>query len=133
VHAPEALRSISPAGRRRFVETVDFGRRIGATICVETGPRDKISWRQRPNRPGLTRFVENRKPEPSTMLTVVLEATDDPTTFVCLTAFIGGPSEPEPWDPNATGASRTFWATHALVLCDDEPVVEGTETTVCPW
>jgi len=130
---PEALARIESNGRDFLVEEVDFGRPIGETICVPTGPGDEIVFAKRPKRFGLTRFVKNRKPEPSSSVTVVLKVTgEDRGAYVLLSAFIGGKPEPEPWDKNATEKSVAFWVSHALVWgC--EPVVPGTETTVCPW
>ena len=56
---PAALAQIDSNGRNYFVEGVDFDQPIGETICVATGPGDEIVYAQRPNRAGLTRFVEN--------------------------------------------------------------------------
>jgi hypothetical protein len=63
---------------------------------------------------------------------VVLEKAADAACYVLLTAYIGHRSELEPWDEGATAESRQFWATHALIW-ESEPIIEGTETTVCPW
>ncbi|MCR4278304.1 MAG: hypothetical protein NUV81_00130 [bacterium] len=123
---PEAFGRIGSAGRNFFVEEIDFGRLIGETVCVATGPGDQIVFAKRPERAGLTRFVKKRKPEVCSKLVVILKAGDC-DEYVLITAFIGGRPEPEPWDRNATPRSVEFWKAHALVWgC--EPIVSGTET-----
>ena len=65
-------------------------------------------------------------------VTCVLKAGDVGDEYVLITAFIGAPAVPEPWDRNATAKSREFWDSHALVW-GSEPTIPGTETSVCPW
>ncbi|HOZ36467.1 MAG TPA: hypothetical protein PLR18_01395 [bacterium] len=63
---------------------------------------------------------------------MILKKAEDVGGYILITAFVGGLSEPEPWDRNTTPASADFWANHALIWgC--EPIVSGTETTRCPW
>jgi hypothetical protein len=130
---PAALVVIESGNRGFLVVSHDFGRVIGETICVETGALDQIVYAQRPRRGGLTRFVKNRVAEPcSALVAILMRARDEADTYVLVSAFIGHPAEPEPWDRNATANSRAFWDSHALVW-DSEPVISGTETDVCPW
>ena len=130
---PEALAHIHAAGRTFLVEEVDFGRLIGETTCVATGPGDEVVFAQRPKRFGLSRFVKNRQPEQCSSIVIILKAVEEVVgTYVLITAFIGHRPEPEPWDRNATKQSVVFWASHALVW-GSEPVVPGTETFTCPW
>lgn len=127
---PDVLAHIESAGRKFLVEEVVFEHQIGETICVSTGPGDQIVFALRPGRRGLSRFVVNRKPEPCSSIVVILKAGDC-GEYILITAFIGQRAEPEPWDKNANGNSLAFWNSHALVWgC--EPIVPGTETTVCP-
>lgn len=128
----EALQRISSAGRKFLIEEVDFGRIVGETVCVTTGPGDKILFAQRPGRFGLSRFVCNRKPEDCSKMVIILKKAEEDDCYVLITAFIGHKPEPEPWDRNATVRSRDFWISRALVW-GAEPVVVGTETAVCPW
>jgi hypothetical protein len=130
---PEALAKINSQGRIFLVEEVDFGRPIGETVCVVTGRDDQIVYAQRPKRFGLTRFVKNRGPEPTSSVVVILKTADgEAGAYVIVTAFLGHRPEPEPWDRNATANSRAFWASHALIWgC--EPTIPGTETAECPW
>jgi hypothetical protein len=129
---PEALGQIESQGRQYMVEEVDFGRPIGQTICVTTGPGDKVLFAQRPNRFGLSRFVLDREPERCSTVVVILKKAENQDVYVLITAFVGSKPEPEPWDRNATPRSRDFWSTHAMVW-GVEPVVAGTETAACPW
>lgn len=129
----DALLRVESGGRPFILEVVDFGHHIGESICVPTGPSDEIVFAKRPNRFGFSRFVKNREPEPCSTLVVILKTADgEKGSYVLVTAFIGGKPEPEPWDRNATPASREFWTSHALVW-GSEQVVVGTETTRCPW
>jgi len=137
-HLPAALARISSQGRDFLVESVDFGRPIGETICVPTGPRDEIVYAVRSGRRGLTRFVKNRAPLPTSAVRVVLKRDDAGGYFVLLTAFLGPPAPPEPWDRNTIrtrdelARAVAFWNTHALVW-GYEPSIAGTETKRCPW
>jgi len=130
---PEALAKIKSKGRNFLIEEIDFGRIVGESICVATRPGDQIVFVRRSRRFGMTRFVKNRLPEPSSKAVVILKTADgEPGAYVLITAFIGDLSEPEPWDRNATSQSRDFWNTHALVWGSEEVILE-TETTQCPW
>lgn len=129
---PTVLAAIESRGRLFLVESHDFDRVIGETVCVATSVGDQIVYAQREGRRGLTRFVKNRAAEPTSRVTCVLKAGDVGDEYVLITAFIGAPAVPEPWDRNATAKSREFWDSHALVW-GSEPTIPGTETSVCPW
>ncbi len=129
----EALQHIDPAGRDYVVAEVDLERRIGETVCVVTNENDEIVYARRPNRAGPTRFVKNRERAPSSFITAVLrkDETAVKEQYILLTGYIGPNAGPEPWDPQATEASRSFWSTHALVW-ESVPVISGTEQTEVP-
>lgn len=131
---PEALARIETKGRTFIVEEVEFDRIIGESNCVSTNRNDSnVSFARRPKRFGLTRFVKNRQPEPKSSAVCILKtAEDEPGKFVLVAAFIGQKSPPEPWDEFAEPDSIPFWKTHALIW-GSEPVIPGTETTICPW
>jgi hypothetical protein len=128
---PEVLARVNANGRQFLVEEVVFDHFVGQTICVATGAGDQIVYAQRPKRAGLSRFVSNREPEESASVTVILKAGDH-SEYILITAFVGQPAPPEPWDRNATEQSVEFWSSHALVWGAEE-TVPGTETTECPW
>lgn len=132
---PEALKNIDAQGKLFLVASHDFGRVVGETVCVATKAGDAVVYAQRIGRHGLSRFVKNRAAEPTSSVTVILkkgDQVDGRDEYVLVTAFLGTPAEPEPWDRNLRDAaakqrSRTFWGSHALVW-GSEPVVDGTET-----
>lgn len=128
----EALAKVDANGRKFFIYEHDFGRVVGETVCVPTTDTDEIVWVKRPGRFGHSRFVKNRNPEPCNAVTVILKRDDYEAYYVLITAFVGHRPEPEPWDRNATANSHVFWSSHALVW-GNEPIVPGTETSVCPW
>lgn len=111
---PAVLQQIDARGRDLLKEVVDFGRPIGETTCVGTGPNDRVVYAQRPKRAGFTRFVMNRAAEPCSQIVVILKKGDR-GEYILISAFVGTGAEPEPWDRNATAASREFWSQKALV------------------
>lgn len=106
--------------------THKFPAPIGVTHCVRTDntPPEDIYYKKRENRRGLSRFVKNREPEPCDQFTLILKR--DGEKYFVITAFVGGQSEPEPWDKRAFSfdkrgesvaqqASIDFWSTRALI------------------
>lgn len=138
---PEALSKISGSqqGSDGFIEqTVVFERSIGTTVCVKTTATDEIVFARRvrmgrDNTPmpvnGLTRFVKNREPEPSSILRLGLKA-DKEGGFILVFASIGD-TKKEPWDVNGDGTENEFWADHALIW-GQILVTMGSETTEVP-
>ena len=122
---PEVLAKISSEKRAQIVELIDLERVVGKRICVETNENDKIVFAKRPFRKCVTRFVLDRAPEDCSTVRVVLKKSRDPNLYLCLTAFIGIASEPEPWDFNATPQSEAFWQSHALIWGETEVVAES--------
>lgn len=125
----EVLPQIDSEGREFFTVAHDFGQVIGKSSCVTTGEEDEILFARRVNRDGFTRFVKGRETEVSTSLIVILKRIE--RGYLLVTSFVGNPTPPEPWDPNADEASEPFWAAHALVW-GSESVVEGTEIPETP-
>jgi hypothetical protein len=118
-------------------EEITFDRIVGNSICVATAPGDRIVYARRPKRAGLTRFVRNRRPEPSRSVVVILMRIEEPNSYLLISAYVGSKAEPESWDPNllkkpdphaATAASLKYWASHALVW-GSVPVIGGSVTT----
>ena len=128
----EAFSLLRVGGEERVKYTHEFGQRIGFSNCVKTREGDEIVFAQRVNRDGLTRFVKNRKPEPSNLLTVNIRQIDG--QYVLRTAYIGGSGAIEPWaaTPDRLMESISFWSANALCW-GYEPIIAGTETTVSPW
>ena len=127
---PLALNQITSDARDFLLSEVDMGKVVGKSICVATTMSDQIIFAQRPNRKGLTRFVESREPEECSKIAVILKKADG--YYVLLSAFVGGPTPPEPWDKFASPESLPFWNSHALIWGHEE-VLPGTETRDYPW
>ena len=117
-----------------FTHSHDFEEVIGESIRVQTDENDTIIYAQRPNRAGLTRFVKNRSLRPTSVFTVVLkrDALVAAEQYILMTAYVGEPAPPEPWDKMATSESMLFWNSNALVW-GSVPILPGTETVDCPW
>lgn len=127
---PQALAQITSDAKDFYLSEVDMGKVVGKSICVATTERDTIIFAQRPNRKGLTRFVESREPEECSKISVVLKKGDG--YYILLSAFVGGLTPPEPWDKFANPESLPFWNSHALIWGHEE-VLPGTETRDYPW
>lgn len=127
----EALGQISTLNLDFILTSIDLGRTLGNSICVDTSDNDKIVYAQRVNRIGLTRFVLDREPIPSTKITIILKKVAN-NKYVLITSFIGEPAEHEPWDKHATERSAAFWNRKAL-LWGTEPILQNSITTDCPW
>jgi len=118
--------------RRDFAkERVTFDQVVGVSECVATTPSDTVVFAQREHRAGLTRFVMHRQPEPCRSAIAIFKRMRDRPGYLLVTAFVGEAAEPEPWDRNATPASRTFWSTHALVW-GSCPVRDGSTSVELP-
>lgn len=118
-------------GDEQFVKfTHEFHDKFGLSECVKTTSDDIIFYDQRTSRKGLSRFVLDRQPERTNLLTVIMAKKFDrelqQEVYVLITAFWGSPAEPEPWDENAferdirgydkaKSASIEFWKNHALI------------------
>lgn len=129
----DALAVITLGEREFAVECLDFQRPIGWAHCVATAPGDQIVYAVRKGRAGHTRFVLGRQPEPSRLLTVILRRGPEsaPGTATLVSAFVGGTTAREPFDPRATDDDRAFWATHALIW-DEQSVLPETICTTPP-
>jgi len=117
---PEVFAKITTVDREIVIEEIDLGRIVGKRVCVETDGTDEIVFARRHRRKGLTRFVKGREPEDCSTVAIVLKRDEYSDTYVCLTAYVGAHSEPEPWDRHATLESESFWQTHALIWDDLE-------------
>jgi hypothetical protein len=130
-HLHSGVRMLLPAVLKEYdvtegfaIITHDFGFTVGKSYCVRVNAGDSVYYEQRPGRRGPSKFVRNRKPEPSSLVTFILKEIEE--GYVLITAFVGGRSEPEPWDERAfsfdargyekaKAASREFWHSRALI------------------
>ena len=112
---PEALARIECRGRQFIEEEIVFSGPVGMTQCVTTDGTSYIGFARRPGRTGLSRFVVEREPEPTSILTVVIRKEDEGERYILVTAHVGERSL-EPWDPRADEQWLRYWAVHALIL-----------------
>ncbi|MEK7639150.1 MAG: hypothetical protein AAB388_03255 [Patescibacteria group bacterium] len=110
---------------------VDMGQIVGETDLVETTSADEIVYALRPFRDRYSRFVKDRRPEPTTYITIELKKQED-GTYLLYTAYIGRLVPSFPGGNVMPEKSREFWSHHALVW-GRQGIVPGTETTECPW
>lgn len=103
-----------------------FSHVIGVAHCVECPPRSKgVYFKQRGNRPYLSRMVRGVEPKASYKCTLIIRYNCDSKTFVIITAWIGDQSKPELGNINyfeycsdpmkEIMESAEFWMNHALI------------------
>lgn len=113
-------------------ESVELGRVIGKTQCVEVTDDDEIIMLKRKNRKGPTPFVLNREAKDTSKVVIIIrEGHHGP---VLLTSWYGDLAPMEPWDARRklkagqcseedVKESDIFWSNHALVLDNEEELV----------
>ncbi len=107
------------------------GDEVGTTDLVETTEQDEIVYALRPLRHQYSRFVKNKKPRPTSWVTIDLRKSGE-DEYDLYTAFVGRLTPSFPGGDYLPEQSRDFWSKHALVW-DPTVIVSGTETTECPW
>ncbi|MEK7557407.1 MAG: hypothetical protein AAB538_05495 [Patescibacteria group bacterium] len=112
--------------------TIDMGRIVGQTRCVETTDADEIVYAQRLGRGGLSRFVKGRKPEDCNTIAIKLRRDPKDDRVYLYTAFVGKPTPSEPYLANGDPTAKQFWDTHALIW-GSEPTDEKTIQTQPAW
>lgn len=127
----EALSLVSVGSAGFLSATVDLGRIVGDCVCVPTTAKDLplVVFARRPGRNGLTRFVKKAS-LPDARVTLILKLASEGPFYVLITAWIGGPAFPEPWDRRANAEAKAFWRCHALVWGCEE--VEESSVTIIP-
>lgn len=122
------------------VVTVDFGRVIGFSTCVETRLSDPVVYAIREHRAGHSRLAPNLPPINTSLTTLVLLRKGE--SCILISAWIGPKAEPEPWDTKAFyhesdpkeafQRSLAFWHNHALIGRYFQ-INHGSEVRRCPW
>lgn len=130
----QTLQNIDPQQEVFFNCSHDFGEVIGDSICVSTETGDEIVYAQRTGRDGLTRFVKNKAPRPTSVFTVALKRDQsvEEEQYILISAHAGERAPAEPWAKHVNEDSVSFWDSHALVW-GSVPIISGTETIACPW
>lgn len=109
----------------------DAGRTIGYSEHLETQEKDTIFYAQTSKLPVYTRFVKQRKSEPTSTLTLQLEAIED-GTYKLTDIWIGNHYPPLPSEANASTHSKEYWDTHAVVY-NGQSILTNSITKVCPY
>lgn len=109
-------------GQDLFVDSIDMGRVIGKTYCVQTTELDQVFKARRNGRVGETPTVINKAPADCSKLAIVLNKNDN-KSYILATTYIGEITPMEPWDQallelgdqQKIQESKEFWSNHALV------------------
>jgi hypothetical protein len=109
----------------------DMGRSIGHSELVATSDADNIFFARQTKTAGFTRFVKNRKSDPTQFLSLLL-ARDDDGDYELTNIWIGKISPPMPDAPEAIEKSGEYWARHAVIY-NGQPIVSSTLTKTCPY
>lgn len=110
----------------------DFGREVGVSDLVEIDEGDEIIYAKRNNREEYTVFNKSKLGEPSSFVTVALEAKED-GTYELASTWVGASDSPSfPGTELEQPNSKDYWSKHALVWGRQE-IQPGTETTARPW
>ena len=115
-------------------EDVDMGRIIGSSDVVEVNDNDEIVYAMRVKREdqGFVPFVKNRKPQPTSKISIYLLQIDE-DTYGLSSAWIGEYESPMlPQMENATSESIPYWEKHAFIWRSQE-IIEGSVLKKCPW
>jgi len=126
----EVLKVADVRGSRVVIER-DMGRNIGTTDIVDTSESDTIYYAQPLKAEIFSRFARNRFPQPSQILTVVMER-DGEGNYEVQDTWIGPSSPPFPGDEHEATDSKVYWQTHALVQ-DAQAVQSKSVTKTCPY
>ena len=110
---------------------IDTKQKTGMSDLVTTSDNDDIIYAKRPLRDTYYRFVKNRKPEPTTFITMELNKINNKECKL-FTAYVGQLTPPTPRPEKDSLEARMFWKNHALVY-NKKDVVAGTETEKCSW
>lgn len=122
----EALSYMYANGANFKVKVVHFKRIVGINNCVAIRNFDEVVMVYRKGRKGPTPMVKNRGGEPCKEITIIIRKDKENTNrYTLITAFVGGKSQPEPWDKRLKPGSKElaesieFWQTHALLYNEE--------------
>lgn len=109
---------------------IDMGVEVGTTDLIETSDQDEIIYAKRPLRSQYSRFVKNKNSKPTNWITIDVRKNGE--VYNLYTSFVGRLTPSFPGGNYLPEQSKDFWSKHALVWGSQE-IVDGTETTKCPW
>lgn len=117
-HLHNAISKIA-AGTSEFIaEEIEFPYIVGFSECVPTTESDDVFFATRVGRQVPTRFVRNRQPIPTKIVTVVMKFVGP--DWVLVTAYIGPRAPREVGDPTLVSddekaEAAEFWSRNALI------------------
>lgn len=126
----ELFATKSLRGKQIIIEQ-DMGRDIGTTDVVTTNDKDIVYYAKTVKSPVYSRFVKNRGPMASRVLTISI-LRDEAGDYEIKDAWIGQNCPAFPGDDEATSDSISFWQTHAL-LQNTLQIQTETITRTCPY
>ncbi len=109
----------------------DMGRSVGYEFIVPTTDVSKVFYAKVVREDVYTRFVRERKPTSTQILTMSLKRRE-PGVYELIGVWAGRVGPPRPGSINETAESRPFWANHAYLL-DKESLQSQTITKDCPY
>jgi hypothetical protein len=117
--------------KKNIILEFDMGRNVGNCDIVETTDKDFIVYAKPLRQNGFRRFVRRRAPVQTSLVTLILHFHDG-EGYELHDAWFGSNTPAMPGSQEETKDSKTFWASHALVL-DSYQLQSKTLTTVCPY
>lgn len=115
----ECVGLINSENRRIITEEVEFPMIIGNTNVVKISENDKLVWAQRKGRKLYSKFVLNKKTEPTKYFSIIFKRYTS-YTYLLLTCYKGKKSEREVSDTFKEKKSVDFWNRHAFVWGSEE-------------
>lgn len=107
----------------RFTAVIDLLTVVGQATVVRTKPGDRIFWARRLARGGggLSRFVADRAPVDTSLITLRFEPAADALRLV--EAYLGEPVPAEPFElmsptPASVARCNHFWGRHAFTVAE---------------
>lgn len=136
----QKISTIFSNGRGIIAQEFRFNHVIGKTLCVETSTKDEIYFAKKYASNEWFRFVKNREPEESKLLTIILCKKKGIDEYVLIHRYIGDKGETNPSldspyfhsDINCFIRAINYWDCHAFIE-GSKKINPNTITTKCPW
>ena len=109
----------------------NMGRNIGYGEMIATREKDTIFYARLVREETYTKFVKNRKTEPTPFLTLNLRKDDD-GNYEIKDVWIGKTFPPVPGNAAETEQSKSYWEDHAVAF-NGQAIMASTITKECPF
>lgn len=116
---------------RKLVLTCDLKREVGYADTVVSNDGDTIFYARELKAKAYTRFVKNRDPERTSIVSLHLDRTG-PKQYTVTQVRLGAAVPPLPGSDAETAKSRAYWASHAVVYTG-QPIMASTLTRDNPY